>query len=650
MSGDERYLVLGTAGHIDHGKTTLIKALTGIDCDRLAEEKERGITIVLGFAHWELPDGTRLGIVDVPGHKRFVHSMVAGATGIHLVLLAVAADDGVMPQTREHLDIARLLGVEAGLVALTKCDLVDDELRELAIADVEELLAGTFLAGCPIVPVSSTTGAGLEELTHAVTQVAAGVTPRQRLGLFRMPIDRVFTVKGVGTVVTGTTLAGEVRVDDELEVVPAGRRGRVRGIEVHGEAVAACGAGHRAALNLVGLDKDEIQRGQVLAAPGSLPTTYMLDAEIELLGAARPLRRGSEVMLHTGTLELTAKMFPLDGESVAPGVSALAQLRLREEIPLAAGDRLILRDSTGEYTIGGGVVLDAHPTKHRRKRREAAVQLDKLRDADLSAALKHEVGKAPLGLEAAVAQQRLHLSDAQLNELLAELARSESGLDVQPVGQQRYLTLAENRERIAAGVLEALKSYRQANPLVAAGLSAKALSKAVDKSGKGVPVEVLAPVLAAEVAAGRLASVEGTYAIPKEEVKLGVRDKQAVEILLKHLNATAQPDQPEELLGLLPVDKKRLRHLLDYLQAEGLIALAGNLYFGAEQVERARRRLLEHFKTQPTVTVSEFRQLVHSTRKYAVPLIQLFDNEGMLKRDGDDRRLNPDWAAEGNRD
>jgi selenocysteine-specific elongation factor len=641
-------MILGTAGHIDHGKTSLVKALTGTDTDRLKEEQRRGITIELGFAHLTLDDGTPAGLVDVPGHERFVKAMAAGAGGVDLVILVVAADEGVMPQTREHLDIARLLGVEAGLVALTKCDLVDEELRELAIADVEELLAGTFMEGCPIVPVSSSTGAGLDELTRAVMDVAAQVAVRQAVGLFRMPIDRVFTVKGVGTVVTGTTLAGEVRVDDELEVVPAGRRGRVRGIEVHGEAVGSCRAGHRAALNLAGLEKGEIERGQVLAAPGSLPTTFMLDAEVELLPTASPLRRGSEVMLHTGTLELTAKLFPLDAESVAPGAKALAQLRLREEIPIAAGDRLILRSSTGEHTIGGGLVLDAHPTKHRRKRQEAAEQLDKLRDADLTAALLHEVSKAPLGLEAAVAQQRLYLSDEQLQESLAALLRSDVGLDVQQVGQQRYLTLRANRERIAAGVHQALKTFRQANPLVATGLSAKALSKAVDKSGKGVPVEVLAPVLEAEAAAGRLVGVEGTYAIPKEEVKLGVRDRQAVEILLQHLNATSQPDQPEELLGLLPVDKKRLRHLLDYLVEDGQLALAGNLYFGAEQVARARRKLLEHFKTQPTVTISEFRQLVHSTRKYAVPLIQLFDNEGMLVRDGDDRRLNPDWEGTGN--
>ncbi|MBN2081240.1 selenocysteine-specific translation elongation factor [bacterium] len=646
METDGRYLVLGTAGHIDHGKTTLVRALTGIDCDTLAEEKERGITIVLGFAHWDLPDGTRLGVVDVPGHKRFVRSMVAGAAGIHLVMLVIAADDGVMPQTREHLHIARLLGVQAGLVALTKCDLVDEETRELAVADVEDLLAGSFLEGCPIVPVSSTTGAGLEELTQTVTEIAACVKPQEAIGKFRMPIDRVFTVKGVGTVVTGTTLAGVVKVDDELELVPVGKRGRVRSIELHGQAVKSCGAGHRAALNLVGFEKNEIERGHVLAVPGSLPTTYMLDAEIELLAdTARPLRRGSEAMLHAGTTEYTAKLFPLDCEVVAPGAPGLVQFRLNQPAALIAGDRFILRDSTSEYTIGGGTVLDAHPTKHRKKRQEAAEQLDGLRETDAAASLKHEIVKAPFALDSSVAAYRLHLSAEEIGRLIAVLTTGGEPVMTHGVGQQLYLTLPDNRRRIVEAVLKALSAHRAANPLVATGLSAKALVKTIDRQGAGVPVEVIAPALAEAVADGRLVSVGGTYALPRVEIKLSQRDEQAVELIEKALNASAQPDQPEDFQDSLPVDKKRMKQLLNYLEEQGRIVSQLGMYFGAEIIARAQRSLKRHFEKQDTVTVSEFRQMMGSSRKYTVPLIQYLDQSGMLVREGDVRKLNPEWES-----
>ena len=648
MSEDNRYLVLGTAGHIDHGKTTLIKALTGTDCDRLAEERDRGITIDIGIAHWDLPGGVQLGIVDMPGHRRFIRNMVAGAVGIDIVMLVIAADDGVMPQTREHLHIARLLGVRSGLVALTKTDMVDQELTELATADVEELIEGTFLEGCPIIPVSGITGAGLDQLTETVTAIAADLPSRSLGDRFRMPIDRNFSIKGVGTVVTGTTLAGTVKVDDELEVVPGNKRVRVRGIQIHGEAVKECGAGFRAALNVVGIDKDEVTRGHVLVTPNSLETTYMFDAEVELLAEPhRPLKRGVEVMVHIGTTELAAKLFPLEDELLMPGTSGLVQFRLNQELAVAVGDRMIVRDSESENTIGGGMILDAHPNKHRRKRAQAAEDLADLRGAGRAAALLHEVAKSPFGLDAAAALKRLHMSPESMQGAVKQLIKDQTGLREHQVGSGTVLTLPVNRERILSAGLRALQAYHDANPLVRQGLTAAALVKAIDRSGSGVPREVLGPALETAVKNGTLLLIDNTYAIPKTDIKLSQKDRKAIETITKTLNASTTADQPDELLDELPVDRKRLRQLLDFLVETGEVVTHSKVYFGRRMVEQARERMLRYFQDKPGLTVSEFGQLVGSTRKYSVPFLNYFEAEGFLKRVDNDRVLNPDWQAPG---
>jgi len=644
MADENRYLVLGTAGHIDHGKTTLIKALTGVDCDRLSEEKARGITIDIGIAHWDLPDGTQLGIVDMPGHRRFIRNMVAGAVGIDIVMLVIAADDGVMPQTREHLHIARMLGVRTGLVALTKVDMVDEELTELAQADVEELIEGTFLDGCPIIPVSGITGQGLDKLTETVQQVAAALPSRSLGDRFRMPIDRCFSIKGAGTVVTGTTLAGHVSVDDELEIVPGSKRVRIRGIQVHGENVKECGAGYRAALNVVGIDKDEVGRGHVLVTPNSLETTYMFDAELELLAEPyRPLKRGTEVMIHIGTTELTAKLFPLDTEMLMPGETGLVQLRLNQELAVAVGDRLIVRDSESENTIGGGVILDAHPTKHRRKRSQAAENLEELRGADTAAAVQHEVAKSPYGLNRGAALKLLHISDETMDKAVKRLTKDQTGIREHQVGSGVVMTLPINRERILNSAMKALKAYHDANPLMRNGLNAAALQKAIDREGSGVPREVLAPALETAVKNGSLLIVNNTYAIPKTDIKLSAKDRKAIDAVTKTLNASTTADQPEDMLELLPVDRKRLRQLLDFLLETGEIVAHSKVYFGKRMVEQARERMLRYFKDKPGLTVSEFGQLVGSTRKYSVPFLNYFESEGFLKRVENDRVLNPDW-------
>jgi selenocysteine-specific elongation factor len=645
MSPESRYLVLGTAGHIDHGKTSLVRALTGIDTDRLAEEKARGITIDLGFAHWTLPDGTQLGIIDMPGHRRFIRNMVAGAAGIDLLLLIVAADDGVMPQTVEHLQIARLLGVKSGLVALTKSDLVDDDLRQLAVADVEALVKGSFLDGAPIVPVSSTTGDGLPELTAQIQQLAARATLPSGDAPFRLPIDRAFTIKGAGTVVTGTILAGTVQVDDELAIMPDGRRVRVRGLQLHGESVTSIGPRHRAALNLVGVDKDEIARGDVLAGAGSLEPTELVDVRLELLaGGWRPLRRGGWAEVHIGTAEVGAKLSPLEGETMAAGSTSLVQLKLIEPIACAAGDRFILRGPEGDETIGGGVVLDPHPTLHRRRRDDAARDLSEL-SADetlpLAALLRHEVAKSPLGLDRTEAGRLLNAGPAALAEAVEALLEDGSGLAAHRDGRSEVLTLPENRARIGAAIEKSLAAWHAAHPLTRRGLSAAELAQAAFPAAR-IPLETVRLVLEEGIAGRRLAAFEGSFALASHKGGLSERDTRAAAEIAKRLEASLAPEQPEDFLPATGLTLPRLRQVLDHLRETGEAVLApGGVFFGGRQVEAARDRLRAHLRDAQAagITVSQANQLLGTTRKYGIPLLQLFENEGWLARDGDLRKL-----------
>jgi selenocysteine-specific elongation factor len=645
-----RYVVLGTAGHIDHGKTSLVRALTGIDCDTLAEEKQRGITINLGFAHWRPgPEqggdaSVEFGIVDVPGHQRFVRNMVAGAAGIDLLLLVVAADDGVMPQTLEHLHIARLLGVRRGVVALNKADLVDDELLELAREDVQQLLqGGGALAASPVVPVSAVTGQGFAELTAALIQAAAELPSRIAGERFRMPIDRSFSIRGAGTVVTGTTLAGVLHSGEEVQLLPRGKRARVRGIQLHGTAASQVGPGRRAALNLTGLDKEEASRGDVLVQPDSIIPTTLLDAEIELLpGERRPLRRGSEVLLHAGTAEINARLEPLEAETLASGQRGLVQLQLQQPAVLAAGDRFILRHSSSEFTVGGGSVLDAHPTRHRRQREAAAQKLATL--GGTGSQLGHEIEKAQFGLSAAAAQLRLNLSPEGLRQALAELHTAQAGLVESPDGRQLLLTLPANRDRIEHAALSALQQHHAAHPLSRRGLDAQQLLRMVDPRAAGLSLEVLRNCLAAASTRGLLIRDGDSYALPGLQPKLSERDRKALQLLTVRFNASIQPDQPDEIVDELPVDKARLRLLLEYMVEEQLVILApGGMYFGPQVVERARQALLRHFAGEDGISVSQFGHTSGATRKYSIPLLQLFEQDGMLVRDGDLRRLRPGY-------
>ena len=374
-----KQIILGTAGHIDHGKTSLVKAMTGIDTDRLKEEKERGITIELGFAYMDLPNGQRLGIIDVPGHERFIKNMVAGASTIDLVALIIAADEGVMPQTREHLDICTLLGIKKGLVALTKIDLVEEDWLDLVQEDIKEFLKGTFLEGAPILPVSSVTGQGISELTAVLERLSGEVEERSSAGIFRLPVDRVFTMRGFGTVITGTTMSGSLSVGEQVYIYPQEIQAKVRGIQVHNQDTEQVRAGLRTAINLQGIEKATVNRGDVVASPLSLYPTRLLDIQVRLLKSIpRPLKNRSQIRFHSGTNEILGRVILLESEEIKPGESQFCQIRFGEPVALLPGDLAVIRSYSPVQTIGGAEVLNVKPGKHKRFNPEVIHQLQVL--------------------------------------------------------------------------------------------------------------------------------------------------------------------------------------------------------------------------------------------------------------------------------
>jgi selenocysteine-specific elongation factor len=668
-------LVIGTAGHIDHGKTSLVRALTGIDTDRLKEEKERGITIELGFAHLTLPSGMTVGVVDVPGHERFVRTMVAGAVGIDLVVLVVAADEGVMPQTREHLDICGLLGVGRGVVALTKADLVDDELRALAAADVAEALRGTTLAGAPIVPCSAKTGAGLPELTAAIARALADAPGRDPEGLVRLPIDRVFSMKGFGTVVTGTLWAGRVAPGDDLVALPAVSPtvAKVRGVQVHGGAVAAATAGQRTALNLAA-PREVLARGQVLVRPGELEAGRLVDARVRLLPSALgPMKRRARVQLHAGTASTLATVTLLDRGALDPGGEALAQVQLDHEMVLMPGDRFVLRGFVAQRnhgtTVGGGVVLRTLGARHRRATPEL---LEALRateraqsDGDAEARVLIEVERAgTAGIARAALQMRLpttpRATEAALSRLLSTRAiirvgRSGGDAPVAPRPEKRdepppAARLARDADRlvIARAAFEALR---------AAALAAVDAHHAARPLDAGLPREELRTRLVGAEGDARLAHAvveslerDGELEIAREVVRRRGHDParaQAATSLAPlaervgalYREAALQPPRPVEAAAALGVDRAELERALDLLARGRVVTRVKDLWFHADALAALRARLCAFLDERGQIAPQEWKELVGGSRKFAIPLAEYFDAEKVTLRIGDIRKL-----------
>jgi selenocysteine-specific elongation factor len=622
-----KHIIVGTAGHIDHGKTALVKALTGIDADRLEEEKRRGITIDLGFAHLQLTPTLRLGFVDVPGHERFVKNMLAGVGGIDLVLFVVAADESIKPQTREHFDICRLLAVPRGVIALTKADLVDDEILALVQSEVEELVAGSFLEGAPVVPVSAVTGAGLAELRQALARVAAEAPEKDASGHFRLPIDRAFTVKGFGTVATGTLVSGSVAREQEVELYPAGRRLRVRGVQVHGSNAERAVAGQRTAVNLADIEPAGLARGDALSEPGVFRAVKQVDCRLQLLPTAKPLKHRAPVHFHSGTAEIEAQVRLLEGTApLEPGGAAYVRLVLRDAALLLPGDRFIIRMFSPVVTIGGGVVLDvpsgADALVRARPPGRALARLDVLASADAAERIALLVREAPFGMGMAGLVARTGLVEP---EIAAAAARAS--VRTIPHPQPWYVDRAwfqAARERM----VQTVREFHRRNPLQP-GIAKSDLRPA------GAPPFVLDALLTD--AAGEIVAAGDTVRLRGHTLVLNEDEQQAraaIERAFRQAGLAAPA--VAQVLSKSGVEPARARSLLQILLREKhLVRINDDLVVHQSAMEELRRMLAARKPVR--FNVGTFKEWTGVSRKYAIPLLEFLDRERITRREGEER-------------
>lgn len=634
-------IVLGTAGHIDHGKTSLVRALTGIDCDRLEEEKRRGITIELGFAHCPLPDGGNLGIVDVPGHERFVRNMVAGAAGIDFVMLIIAADEGVMPQTREHLEICSLLGIRHGLVALTKIDAVDAEWLELAREDIAGFLAGTFLEGAPVFPVSSVTGQGVDALRAHILETARTLSPERGGGIFRLPVDRVFTMKGYGTVITGTIIAGSVSVGEDAAFMPSALPARIRALQVHGAAAERAQAGQRCAVNAQGVEVAEVRRGETLARPGSLFPARRWMARLTCLSSApRALRNRTEVHFHHSARETAARLYFFDRDRLQPGETALAEIRFSESMAGVFGDRCVVRAYSPLRTVAGGVVL--HPLDCALHRK--APQFDR-RFAALAGLPESAVG--PESFEA--------LALTQL-ELAAETGSSFARLAVLTNAETRQLekTLQQLASKGQAVCFDKEEKLWISNTALAA-LTERCLEQAADFHrreplkagmargvlGRNLPAKLAHLIIERCLRAGTLATEGEVLRLPSHKVALA-EDQESLrrDLLNAHTRGGLTPPNLKDVLDDLGLDPKKAAPVLALLVSEkALVRVRDGLYYAAPVIEDIKNRVRRWFETHDDLDPAGLKEILDGiSRKFLIALLEYLDRERITVRIGDKRQ------------
>ena len=629
-----RHVVVGTAGHIDHGKTSLVKALTGIDTDRLPEEKARGITIDLGFAFLEEPDGLTIEIVDVPGHERFVRNMLAGVGGIDLALLVIAADEGVMPQTREHLAICSLLHITTGLVALTKMDLVEPDWLELVKDDVAGLVRGTFLEGAPILAVSAKTGVGLPELRAALRTLALGVPARAADQLPRLPIDRVFTVKGFGTVITGTLMTGRVAVDERVEVYPRGVQAKIRGLQTHGQPVPEARAGQRTAMNLQGIERAAIGRGDVVGPPGALIPSVLVDGTIELLGdAPRALKSRDRIRFHTGTSEIMARVLLVDRAELAPGERTFARFRLEAPLVALPGDRFVVRSYSPIVTIGGGTLLDIDPPRFKRKAPALVAHLTLLAEGAPEDVVEEHVRQVgPAGVRLALLSGCVPFGPERLRGLLAGLEGSGRLLAV----ERDWFVHRDSEERLRSQIQTALEQFHRANPLKP-GMSREEL-----RGRAGAAEErIFAHVLGRLAADGAVRSERDKVRLASHEVQLTAEQQRVLErVESDFLRAEAAPPSPEEALGRAGVQGDE-EHELFQLLVEGkrLVRIKESLFFHAQALETIQDKLVGLLRERKDIGPGDIKDLLGISRKYAIPLLEYFDGRRVTQRVGERRVL-----------
>ncbi len=645
-----KHIIVGTAGHIDHGKSALVRALTGTDPDRWEEEKRRGITIDIGFATLDLDAEHRLGFVDVPGHERFVKNMLAGIGGIDLVLLVVAADQSIQPQTREHFDICRLLEVRRGIILLTKADLVEPDILGLVKLEVEEFVAGSFLEGAPVLAVSSRTGEGMDRAKSELLRLAAEVPAKDSSRHFRLPIDRAFVMKGFGVVVTGTLVSGEIRKESEVEVHPVGKRLRVRGIQVHNHAVEVATAGQRTALNLSGVDTGELVRGMTLSDPDRFQSTKRADCLLHLLPSARPLKNGASVHFHSATAEVIGKAIlleqPADNGSakktenkMEPGASAYVQFRLRDPMLLLPGDRFIIRQVSPVITIGGGRVLENWVPRHslrRMVRENEAKSLRVIENGTRENILETLLSRSPGGCLDAnelIARRGWLLAECRQTAQQLQKAGKASVLSEKPLLVAEEVRLEKLRRR----TVEALEKFHKQNPLLP-GMSREALrTKLFARAHPAFTEAVLKKLtdLGKIVMAGELVKLGGHKIVLKDE------EQQAKQQIARAFErAGLMVPAVKEVLGKLPVERQRAERILRILlQEKRLVRVSEDLVFHADAIRKLRQTLARYKTTSDRINIGTFKGLARISRKYAIPLLEYLDREHVTRRAGDERIL-----------
>ncbi len=636
-----KQIILGTAGHIDHGKTSLVKAVTGINTDRLKEEKLRGITIELGFASLDLPDGNHLGIVDVPGHEKFIKNMVAGATGIDIVAMVIAADEGVMPQTKEHLEICSLLGIKHGFVVLTKIDLVDEEWLELVTEDIKEFLRGTFLEDTPFIQVSALTGQGIPEFINTLDKICTSIPKHPPSGLFRLPADRVFTMKGFGTVITGTLVSGQVNVGDTIMIYPACITSKVRGLQVHNKSVNSAEAGMRTAINFQGLERSSINRGDIVSSPGVLKPSYMIDVSVKFLESnKKPAKNRTRVRFHAGTSEILGNLVLLENEELAPGEKTVAQLRLDTPVTTVKDDRFVIRSYSPIRTIGGGHIINPIPGKHKGMKPKAIEGLKGLVNNTPEEAISYHVDEAGYqGVAYSELKIMTNIPDKQLNNNISGLL---SKTTIHSVDREKKIYVHKNSsEKIREKITESLALYHEINPLKA-GMSKEELRS---KFSYIPEPKLFNFVLNRMIKDETLASDEDIVKLASHSVSLAIDQTEIRKKILDiYRDAELTPPYFKEISKTLDIESPRAKDVLTLLVEEGRIIKAKeDLYFEKGAVEKLKGRLVEFLEANGEITTPQFKDMTGVSRKYVIPLIEYFDARNITIRIGDIRKLRTGW-------
>ena len=651
---DTKTVIVGTAGHIDHGKTTLVKALTGTDTDRLKEEKERGITIELGFARLELPSKVSVGVIDVPGHERFIKNMVAGVAGVDIVALVIAADEGVMPQTKEHLEICQLLGVKHGLVVLTKIDMVDEEWLELVTDDIKEFLKGTFLENAPICPVSAVTGEGIEELLRVLDELVSSVPGKEMKGPFRLPIDRSFTMKGFGTVVTGTAISGNIQVGDEVVIYPKGLNSRIRTIQIHGRESTSAMPGLRTALNLQGITKDEVKRGMVVATPDSLRPSYLIDLEFYYLKSAqKPLKHRTPVRLHVGTAEVIGRIL-INEDELLPGNTYYCQIKCEEPISVLPGDRYVIRSYSPIRTIGGGQVLNPLPRKRKRHKDWMWDELKLLATGTPSEKiLLHLDNSGYRGLSLNEIAIRTGLYGKTLKKELDNLLTKKQIIKFAP--DELYMSV-KVLEGLMDKALSILEQYHREKPLVEAmpkeELKSKLFPSTIVQSGKHIEhsgkisiQRIFNRIVDLLTKKEKIVAGKDSVRITTHKVRLK-EDEEKLKAKLEEIfkKAALTPPSKDDALAKVASNKEEFseaNEVFGLLLREGkLVKVKEGIFYHPEVLEEIEKKVINFLKKNKELSVPEFRELTGGlSRKYMIPLLEYLDSKKVTIRIGDKRRL-----------